>query len=108
MLNEFIKRINQTRKNIMKTNLISHTPKYWKIKNKDIIYSTKSSEIICVINGHAQNKNWKEANARLIAAAPELLDACKYALECLNNPKEDDVNKLEMMLDKVIQKAERN
>lgn len=43
--------------------------------------------------------------ARLIASAPELLEACKEALRCLQDPTEEDSNKLETMLTNAISKA---
>jgi hypothetical protein len=63
------------------------------------------SFIACVNDRHEA-----EANARLIASAPELLEACKNALQCLNDYELDypkcDRARFEF-LQQAIEKAER-
>lgn len=70
---------------------MTHTPGPWRIgpKHKDgtfAIHAGKASVVHCTpfgsSNGHA------EANARLIAAAPELLEACKAIFDYYD---EDDL-----------------
>lgn len=48
-----------------------------------------------------------EANARLIAAAPDLLAACQEALALLNNPDADgfDADQIDGILNRAIQRA---
>lgn len=47
-----------------------------------------------------------ESDAKLIAAAPELLAACEAALGCLTgNPSRDDLGQLESHLNAAISKA---
>lgn len=61
---------------------MEHTAGPWKIKWKDNVVS-ESERLICNCAGHQCNiysyeiDEENEANARLIAAAPELLEACK-------------------------------
>lgn len=69
----------------------NHTPGPWTHKatagNHDfIIYSEAedSGRDIALV------RDFDEANARLIAAAPELLHACELALHYLNNPEDFD------------------
>jgi hypothetical protein len=53
------------------------------------------------------SKDQCEANFRLILSAPELLEACKAALELLGNPDADgfSADKVESVLRSVIAKA---
>lgn len=63
-----------------------HTPGPWKFNGWQRVFSFESGEEeeviikddICHVYGESP-----EANARLIAAAPELLDACERALETI-------------------------
>lgn len=70
---------------VMKEN-ISHTPgpwAHWKVTipflGWEILDSTKNR---CGVARLTAVRPEDEANARLIAAAPELLEACQFALEC--------------------------
>lgn len=61
----------------------SHTPGPWILKpyRKDFsIGISGESEYVVTVTGMSEKD---KANARLIAAAPELLEACKDALESL-------------------------
>lgn len=95
-----------------------HTPGPWRVQKtlgcKDITsderdeYGNKS--LICTTAGREERED--RANARLIAAAPELLAACKQALACLNHaprfstPQGVDSYDTAALLDRVINKAE--
>ncbi len=82
----------------MKENKTKHTPGLW-----DIRYETASgSAYICTAGGSViaevekecgpdippivSRKMPVEANARLIAAAPDMLEACIFARECAQGP----------------------
>lgn len=65
-----------------------HTPGPWNIKSfgsAEIIISAPTMPYVAVASPslHAQTGTG-ESNARLIAAAPELLEACKFALDHLD------------------------
>ena len=72
---------------------MSHTPGPWKIDPSEefplaVIVDDEDGELdgvcICELQGEFDDKSSatpeQMSNARLIAAAPELLEACKYAL----------------------------
>ena len=83
-------------------NEIKHSPAPWEIAEttRDILAETKGEgngwyEIALSVN--------TKANAQLIAAAPELLEACKMALPLsIQSPKELEVREL---MKKAIKKA---
>ncbi len=63
--------------------LTSHTPGPWRLKHGqgyELVLCTDEQEKIAVITDRHANY---DANARLIAAAPELLEALKIAEEAL-------------------------
>lgn len=55
---------------------MSHTPGPWEMDGARI---KKDENLTIARVGVAFDGDWSEANARLIAAAPDLLDACKQA-----------------------------
>lgn len=59
----------------------AHTPGPWKIEWQNIVTEHPADIGIVVIYGNIGQP--VEANARLIAAAPELLQACKLALHII-------------------------
>src|SRR5882724_3994416 len=74
-----------------------HTPGPWSLRieldedscmGKSIftIHEQKEGDIlgICTLNNYQKNDEVLEANARLIAAAPELLEACKAQHEAID------------------------
>lgn len=69
-----------------------HTPGPWRIwrdmdPKEPLSIVGPSEDFTCIV---AMENTQAQANARLIAAAPELLDACKDALEsltCIVNPR---------------------
>ena len=68
----------------------AHSPGPWNITDDwpgRLSIVASDGRIIAVANEFGAEKN---ANARLIAAAPELLDASKFALEELHCPDGDD------------------
>lgn len=78
----------------MKNN-VKHTKGPWieitDNENYDII--GKDGTMICSINTSLVKEKW-EANARLIASAPELLEACKDALADWTQDRYMDENTL--------------
>jgi len=71
-------------------NTMKHTPAPWIADNGDselwgIFQKQDCNGIayLCEPNGELLRENEAEANAHLIAAAPELLEACKQALRTL-------------------------
>jgi len=86
---------------------ISYTPRPWKAKTVKAlgIYANNDQQIAVVHNemprgGRRQDDyNIEEANARLIAAAPDLLEACRelwFAIQVIpvdwNNPKAKELS----------------
>lgn len=70
----------------------------------------RGREVIGTIRA-CQNRESNKANAALIASAPDLLAACKAALEAYRNEDYDDYfhgEQLEVILEKAIEKAEGN
>ena len=63
-----------------------HTKGKWICKkNTDGSWVVMSGDIVVAVFNRKDHPEWNEANARLIAAAPELLDACKMMFEALDN-----------------------
>ena len=69
--------------------MASYTPGPWGISNASeyppeemSVGPEDSDEVVCWINDGVEPDDVVEANARLIAAAPELLAACKMLLSC--------------------------
>ena len=71
----------------------THTPGPWEylplnkcIRSKSSAISEHSLRFVCDLS-QDEEKEISEANARLIASAPELLEACKFAYDYLHiNP----------------------
>ena len=65
---------------------MTHTPGPWKVDKLGTMgdYELSSNNYPLAMLYHSQIHD-TEANAHLIAAAPELLDACKYTLENLQH-----------------------
>jgi len=70
------------------SNSNKHTPPPWEIVTNEygltniMSYSTKVNILICNVNTESNPKGEANANAKLISAAPELLDALETVLEC--------------------------
>lgn len=85
-----------------------HTPGPWEVP---LNYPTEvykgEDHSICEVYG-AENSEINEANARLIAAAPELLLNCKAILAALNQNKiyPKDLNMIKKLLVDIIAKTE--
>ena len=58
---------------------MKHTPGPWRVSAHDAIYSDNPDW------GHTIAENVETCNRSLIAAAPELLEACKSSLDWLQN-----------------------
>lgn len=63
-----------------------HTPGPWRQgtpggKAMDTVFTHDGGSIVCEVNTSAPEPGEREANARLIAAAPELLGVCKDILK---------------------------
>ena len=74
---------------------MKHTPGPWttKVWQLDVGETIKDLRFFYEVNDGAQGLEERHANARLIAAAPELLEACKYLT------KEIDLSKLNIKKD---------
>ena len=69
-----------------------HTQGKWELQKDNCIINIYGGAIICQMGSANNNDVEKEANAKLIASAPELLEAlqCAY-LNCKNlTPEADD------------------
>lgn len=105
--------INNGRLNNMTTKQ-AHTPGPWNIENQSEIIN-KHNELIAKA-WTADYISWEQtkANARLIAASPELLEACKESLDFIIGHIPDYgneyllVEKLEKIIAKYTGKAEEN
>lgn len=87
--------------------MAQHTPGPWKVWN-DRVWTNESLEDmkqICSISG---NRGDRDANARLIASAPELLEACKQVLSSSVFQEEgfELPDRLRIHLEQAIAKAE--
>lgn len=84
-----------------------HTPGPWHIHQAT---QTDGSYLILdrqdKIVGYTSSSNEAEANANLMAAAPDLYIACKRALDDLNDRDDDSLAFIRIGLDKAIAKAE--
>lgn len=61
---------------------MKHTPGPWKVITNNLVRDSHGN---CIHGDSSFIRN--EANARLIAAAPELLELVKYSLDCLVDDK---------------------
>jgi len=68
-----------------------HTPGPWQVTDEDVrgndIYYRIEAEgfgMVALVDATPVDDDSLRANARLIAAAPDLLDACKIALQAIN------------------------
>jgi len=90
-----------------------HTPGPWHVatygEGSASFYAVKRGPAtICrVVEVDPMLDRTGDANARLIAAAPDLLAACKEALALLNNPDADgyDADQIDGILNRAIQRA---
>lgn len=100
---------------------MSHTKGPWTVNSRAIEEVKEPSSVIAIVNdgddnGDEQLKGEWKANARLISAAPDLLEACKKAIEFINNgvefgyiqlpEKGDSALLTQPMLEQAIAKAE--
>lgn len=85
----------------------NHTVEKWEAIMKNGCYRIfkKGHEGMPSIASVNENHTEDKAHALLLASAPELLTACEYALKCLSDPNEEDVEKLENLLESAIGKA---
>jgi hypothetical protein len=73
--------------NLTKEKRATFTPGPWVVMGKAVLEATRYREILWL--GHNTRstipKEEKNANARLIAAAPEMYEMCKLFEECMEN-----------------------
>ena len=60
-----------------------HTPGPWHVEDGQSIYAKDGACVRLIAKCHAGHREERDANARLIAAAPDLLYAANWALERL-------------------------
>ncbi len=85
----------------------THTPGPWELRGSRLV--TDSQGVLIAENIGANYPGTPEANARLIAAAPDLLAACKRMSEALRNAPHETQNAYQGILtdiDNAIAKAE--
>jgi type VI protein secretion system component VasF len=76
----------------MKTN---HTPGPWKVVDRHIFTDEKDYQTIAYTDDHrnrqARPAKETEANAQLMAAAPELLEACQRVMQLAISAQGDEI-----------------
>ena len=81
-------------------NKTAHTPGPWKFRNENgqegtfNIQTVLGGEILALIDRGWTRDDEHEANARLSAASPDLLEACKAVLETMNTDDMADADQL--------------
>ena len=85
---------------------MKHTQGKWKRRRNGMIFS--GSLAIAKVRGSFENENKDEyeANAKLIASAPELLEACKLALR--DYKYVDGISDTTIIIKQAIASAEEN
>lgn len=86
-----------------------HTPGPWEHKPKSTtVYIGNKLQAIVSAEVGIKDIDWEEAeaNARLIAAAPDLLNACKLALRFFSNDSGSNIDICKNYIEQAIQKAE--
>lgn len=86
-----------------------HTPGPWEARWRSGRCTTvvgRQRAPICDTGTTIDNMQRDEANAHLIAAAPDLLDACRAALLQLNGDRPELIGVTKVMLEDAIAKAE--
>src|ERR1043166_1656060 len=94
---------NQTEKPSATTDKSAHTPGPWKAGPQGLFVVAPRNRI-CTLYGNRDsiNEAEQEANARLIAAAPELLEACKLASVYLSESGDESDCERKAILDAAI------
>lgn len=85
---------------------MSHTPGPWEIRDSNMRTIEAPGGSICTPSGHClkgRPDEELEANARLIAAAPDLLEACKQVLDA---QVANDQSQWEHLLDEALERIE--
>lgn len=86
-----------------------HTPGEWKVWGGGINVRTKKGHIFiaaCGSNDSQRSIEEYQANARLISAAPDLLEACKKAYQYIGNIADGKATIIFTKLQQAIAKAE--
>lgn len=83
-----------------------HTPGPWEIRYDILLAEIPGDNQLARIRWFRHHIHRAEANARLIAAAPDLLDACKMARTLGTLAQTSTVANIKAMLDTAIAKAE--
>ena len=83
-----------------------HTPGPWYAERYKGLVSNESLEIICqFFSRHEDDFRNSEANAKLIAAAPDMLEALESIQDILYSPGLIDAGNLRRIVDSAIKKA---
>lgn len=83
----------------------SHTPGPWQIRHDDGVSRVfRRTKIADVYSEAFRDSDTQKANASLIAAAPDLLEACRFAHSLIDS-KSRDADRIEEKLRKAIEKA---
>uniref|UniRef100_A0A6M3LRI8 Uncharacterized protein n=1 Tax=viral metagenome TaxID=1070528 RepID=A0A6M3LRI8_9ZZZZ len=88
--------------------MAKHTPGKWEVEVIGVHqFIVKNNKTIAKTPWDISNQEENEANARLIASAPELLEACKEAFTYLDKPHTSKFGNVEIidLLNKAITKA---
>lgn len=82
-----------------------HTPGPWRPQPQT--FSVKAGQVGTVVYGNPDNPN-READARLIAASPDLLEACRAALDQMRSSDDFKIRRGHQAaaLERAIAKAE--
>lgn len=89
----------------------THTPGPWTVGPRGASVYRPNGMRIAALDAHADSLGLRAADARLMAAAPELLEACREAIKALNNYSTEPVplsvyNRVSRLIVDAIAKAE--
>lgn len=92
---------------------MKHTPGPWKVTDNNYTLGVETEDgkysvcDVCLSNGETRNDAEEDkANARLIASAPELLEALKWAMIFVRDLRYEEQKEKKAKIQALIQKAE--